>query len=129
MNEAFTCGDKRDLHAMDNLIWTLLAFMRFTIHQEHCCLSTSDGRTLSGPVHPLWKSMPKGCQLTAFDLESACKQLPLHAREYDCTVVTLKGPDPNDGPSCGLCRLGVWHQCYISTVLHASSGVKELNQI
>ena len=65
VNESFSCGDKIDLHAMDNMLWTLLAFMRFTIHQEHCCLETSDGEVLSGPVHPLWKSMPKGCQLTA----------------------------------------------------------------
>ena len=100
VNESFSCGDKIDLHAMDNMLWTLLAFMRFTIHQEHCFLATSDGEVLSGPVHPLWKSMPKGCQLTAFDLESAYKQLPLHESEYDCTVVTLKGPAPKDGPKC-----------------------------
>ncbi len=104
VNESFSCGDKIDLHAMDNMLLTLLAFMRFTIHQEHCCLETSDGEVLSGPVHPLWKSMPKGCQLTAFDLESAYKQLPLHESEYDCTVVTLKGPAPEDGPKCFFMR-------------------------
>ena len=104
VNEAFSCGDKIDLHAMDNMLWTLLAFMRFTLHQEHCRLETSDGEVLSGQVHPLWKSMPKGCQLTAFDLESAYKQLPLHESEYDCTVVTLKGPEPKDGPKCFFMR-------------------------
>ena len=109
VNEAFTCGDKIDLHVMDNLIWTLLAFMRFTIHQEHCCLSTSDGRTLSGR-----KSMPEGCQLTAFDLESAYKQLPLHASEYDCTAVTLKVPDSNDGPKCSVLwnHVAFWRHCW-----------------
>ena len=48
--------------------------------------------------------MAQGCQLTAFDLESAYKQLPLHESEYDCTVVTLKGPAPEDGPKCFFMR-------------------------
>ena len=40
---------------------------------------------------------------TAFDLESAYKQLALHPTEYDCTVVVLRDPK-TQRPACFLMR-------------------------
>ena len=63
----------------------------------------SDGTRLVGPVHGAWKNLEPTLQTTAFDLESAYKQLALNPREYTCTVVVLR--NPNDGrPSCFLMR-------------------------
>ena len=59
------------------------------------CLN--DGGRLQGPVHAAWKLT------TAFDLESAYKQLALHPEEYNCSVVTLKSPATGK-PACFLMR-------------------------
>ena len=65
------------------------------------CLS--DGSRLSAAVHPSWRGLDHGLVSSAFDLESAYKQLALHAEEYDCTIVVLRNPETKQ-PACFLMR-------------------------
>ena len=65
------------------------------------CLN--DGGRLQGPVHAAWKELDPYLLTTAFDLESAYKQLALHPDEYNCSVVTLKSPSSGK-PACFLMR-------------------------
>ena len=101
LNESFSCGDKIDLHAMDQLLWTLLTMMTHCKFKGSADFVLSDGTRLTGPTHESWKSTNLKFELTAFDLESAYKQLPLHPKERDCSVVTLKHPDKGT-PVCFL---------------------------
>ena len=101
LNESFSSGDKLDLHAMDQLLWTMVTLM---VHCRHCGSADfvlSNGERLSGPIHASWSSANLQCELTAFDLESAYKQLPLHPGERNCSVVTLRHPEKNE-PACFL---------------------------
>ena len=96
LNESFSSGDKLDLHAMDQLLWTMVTLM---VHCKHCGsvdFILSNGERLSGPIHASWSYANLQCELTAFDLESAYKQLPLHPQDRDCSVVTLKHPVKNE---------------------------------
>ena len=43
----------------------------------------SNNERLRAPVHPAWKGLDARLLTTAFDLESAYKQLALHPDEYD----------------------------------------------
>ena len=54
-------------------------------------------------VHSTWKGLDPKLLTTAFELESAYKQLALHPDEYDCTVVALRNPG-NKRPACFLMR-------------------------
>ena len=65
------------------------------------CLS--DGSRLRAAVHPSWRGLEPKLFATAFDLESAYKQLALHPAEYNCTVVVLQDP-ANGCPACFLMR-------------------------
>ena len=101
LNESFSSGDKLDLQAMDQLLWTMVTLM---VHCKHCGsvdFVLSNGERLSGPLHNSWSSANLQCEFTAFDLESAYKQLPLHPEERNCSVVTLKHPEKNE-PACFL---------------------------
>ena len=103
LNQAFSSGEKIDLHALDHTIWCLQAVTRYCIHGGHMDFCLSDGNRLKGMVHPSWLNSDPRLLTTAFDLESAYKQLALHPDEYDCTVVTLRNPETKQ-PACFLMR-------------------------
>ena len=92
LNDCFSSCDKIDLHAMDNILWSLCICIKFCIHNERMQFKLKDGTMLRGEVHHSWRSQTASYKITSFDLASAYKQLPLHPREYDCTVVSLKDP-------------------------------------
>ena len=103
LNMAFSCGEKIDLHALDHTVWCLQVISRFCIHSGEMDFALSDGQRLRAQVHHTWKGLDPKLLTTAFDLESAYKQLALHPDEYDCTVVVLQDPG-NKRPACFLMR-------------------------
>ena len=103
LNQSFSCGEKIDLQALDQLVWSLQVITRFCLHGGDLDFVLSDGERLRAPVHQAWKGVDAKLTTTAFDLESAYKQLALHPSEYDCTVVTLRNPSSNK-PACFLMR-------------------------
>ena len=56
----------------------------------------SDGSVLEGYVHPEWISTKTGLKVTAMDLKSAYKQLPLSPLDYNKSVVSLWSPRDDD---------------------------------
>ena len=103
LNQAFSSGERIDLHALDHTIWCLQIITRFCIFGGDMDFCLSDGGRLRAAVHPSWMGLEPKLLATAFDLESAYKQLALHPTEYDCTVVVLKNPTTGS-PACFLMR-------------------------
>ena len=56
----------------------------------------SDGTVLEGHVHPEWMANATDLKITAMDLKSAYKQLPLSPLDFDKSVVSLWSPDDRD---------------------------------
>eukprot|EP00435_Cladocopium_sp_Y103_P052227 s792_g16.t1 len=103
LNQSFSCGEKIDLHALDHTVWCLQVITRFCLHGGEMDFCLSDGTRMRAAVHDAWRSLDTLLLTTAFDLESACKQLALHPDEYDCTVVVLRDPVA-DSPACFMMR-------------------------
>ena len=99
LNEAFSSSERIDLHAVDHLVWSAMMVLNCSLHRRDMHFKLDDGTELSGPVHSGWSHAKEDLLITAFDLESAYKQLPLNPQERDCTVVSLA--NPKDGsPAC-----------------------------
>ena len=103
LNQAFSCGERIDLHALDHTVWYLQIITRYCVHGGDLDFSLSDGSRLRAATHPAWKGLDPKLLTTAFDLESAYKQLSLHPEEYNCTVVVLRDPRAQR-PACFLMR-------------------------
>ena len=103
LNQSFSSGEKIDLHALDHTVWCLQIITKFCIHGGNLDFCLSDGSRLRAAVHAAWKGLDPKLVTTAFDLESAYKQLALHPTEYDCTVVVLRDPK-TQRPACFLMR-------------------------
>ena len=90
LNNAYTAVEKITLSAMDHMIWALQTLLRYFTQRGEVSLELSTGEVLKGKVHEAW-SLDKGSLVvTALDLRSAYKQLPLSPLDQDKTVVVLK---------------------------------------
>ena len=98
-NQAFSFGEKIDLNASDHLVWCAQIVTRFCLHGGEMDFCLSNGEHLRAPVHQSWRRTETKLTATAFDLESAYKQLVLHPDEYDCTMVVIRNPATGQ-PSC-----------------------------
>lgn len=103
LNQSFSSGEKIDLQALDHVVWCFQVSTRYCLHGGELDFVLSCGEYLRAPVHQAWKGVGAKLTTTAFDLESAYKQLALHPSEYDCTVVTLCNAASNK-PACLLMR-------------------------
>ena len=103
LNLAFSSGEKIDLHALDYTVWCLQVITRFCINGGSMDFCLSGGSRLRDAVHTAWKGLEPRLATTAFDLESAYKQLALNPPNYDCTVVVLRDPS-SQRPACFLMR-------------------------
>ena len=73
--------------------------IKFCMFHESMSFRLSDGTVLNAEVHPSWRLQQPVFKITAFDLASAYKQLPLNPKEYNCTMVSLRSPK-DDAVKC-----------------------------
>eukprot|EP00435_Cladocopium_sp_Y103_P010598 s3784_g2.t1 len=94
LNSTFTTVDKISLRAMDHVTWAALIICKHCMHAGEMRFVLKTGEVLSGPVHDDWRG---NCELkvTALDLKSAYKQLPLHESDVPKAVIAIMDP------SCG----------------------------
>ena len=90
LNRAYSSVEKVVLHAMDHLLWSLQTLLRYLIERGEVSLELSTGEVLRGQVHPSWSLRKDSLVVTALDLRSAYKQLPLSPLDQDKTVVVLR---------------------------------------
>ena len=90
LNRAYSSVEKVVLHAMDHLLWSLQTLLRYLIERGEVSLELSTGEVLRGQVHPSWNLGKDSLVVTALDLRSAYKQLPLSPLDQDKTVVVLR---------------------------------------
>eukprot|EP00439_Symbiodinium_sp_Y106_P021285 s8488_g2.t1 len=90
LNRAYSSVEKVVLHAMDHLLWSLQTLLRYLIDRGEVSLELSTGEVLRGQVHPSWSLRKDSLVVTALDLRSAYKQLPLSPLDQDKTVVVLR---------------------------------------
>ena len=86
LNQALAVGEKIDLHAFDHTVWCLQIIAKFCIHGGDLDFCLSDGSRLRAAVRTAWNGLDPKLLTTAFELESAYKQLALHPTECDCTA-------------------------------------------
>ena len=96
VNDAWTCPEKIDLHAMDQMTWLMAMFYRFTTETGCIDVVLSDGERLTGKVHEEWKNRDNRSLLTTLDLKDAYKQLGLHESDRNKAVIALKS-DNHEG--------------------------------
>ena len=65
-------------------------FLRYLIERGEVSLELPQARFLRGQVHPSWSLREDSLVVTALDLRSAYKQLPLSPLDQDKTVVVLR---------------------------------------
>ena len=129
VNQACSTSERIVLQAMDHLLWSLSVLCHFyrrkgAVRAVDFTLST--GERLSGHVHPDWAKAGASMRAPTLDLNSACKQLPLSPRDFDKSVVVLKGPSTGRflASSCEHSLSGRWPRyttscAYTSLLLHA----------
>ena len=89
VNDTFSSTERATLYALDHLVWASIFLMRFYRSGGHVSFTLSDGTVLDGCVHPEWLAMPPDLRITAMDLKSAYKQLPLSPLDFDKSIVSL----------------------------------------
>ena len=99
VNETWTCPEKLDLHAMDQLVWLTGVFYKCAVEKGTIDLVLSDGRRLQGALHGAWRTCDNRCLLTTVDLKDAYKQLGIHETDRNKAIVTLRS-DLHDGVDC-----------------------------
>eukprot|EP00435_Cladocopium_sp_Y103_P073695 s366_g44.t1 len=94
LNSTFTTVDKISLRTMDHITWAALIICKHCLHTGDMKFVLSSGECLAGGAHDDWKG---NCELkvTALDLKSAYKQLPLHEADVPKAVVTIWDPECN----------------------------------
>ena len=90
VNEAWECPERIDLHALDQMAWTLSLFYKVFASRGYVDVKLKDGTILSGKVHDDWTMANKKCVVTTVDLKDAYKQLGVSALDRDKAVVVLK---------------------------------------
>ena len=90
VNEAWTCPEKLDLHALDQLVWLVSMYYKCAVQKGYIDVKLSDGKELRGQVHADWVKCNGECLLTTLDLKDAYKQMGIHALDRNKAVVVLK---------------------------------------
>ncbi|CAK9116007.1 unnamed protein product [Durusdinium trenchii] len=96
VNDTFSRAEKVTLYALDYLIWAVLALVRLYKSGGEFSYTLSTGERLVGHVHQDWLSCDSEFLITALDLKSAYKQLPLHPKDQAKAVVSLWSHQHND---------------------------------
>ena len=91
LNSAFTTVDKISLRTMDHMLWAALIICRHCLFNKCMSFVLKDGSHLTGQVHPDWHGN-SGMKVTALDLKSAYKQLPLSELDVNKAVVSILEP-------------------------------------
>ena len=89
VNETFSSTEKASLYALDHLVWIAIFLARFYQRGGEVNFELGDGTVLSGYVHKDWLEAGVDLKVTAMDLKSAYKQLPLHPCDADKAVISL----------------------------------------
>ena len=104
VNDAFSSTERAILYALDHMIWSSMFLMRCYRSGGPVFFMLSNGLKF-GYVHPAWISRKTTeLKITAMDLKSAYKQLPLSPLDYNRAVVSLWSPKDND-IACFECRV------------------------
>ena len=104
MNDAFSSTERATLYALDHVIWSAIFLMRCYKAGGPVAFTLSDGSRLEGVVHPEWASEGTDLKVTAMDLKSAYKQLPLSPLDYNKSIVSLWNPDTRS-VACFECKV------------------------
>ena len=104
VNDAFSTTERATLYAMEHIVWSAIFLLRCYRSGGPVSFTLSDGSVLEGCVHPDWILTKTGLKVTAMDLKSAYKQLPLSPLDYNKSVVSLWSPRDND-IACFECRV------------------------
>ena len=96
VNDAFSSTERATLYALDHLVWASIFLMRLYKSGGSFSFTLSDGTVLEGHVHPEWMANATDLKITAMDLKSAYKQLPLSPLDFDKSVVSLWSPEDKD---------------------------------
>ena len=89
VNDAFSSTERATLYALDHLVWASIFLMRLYKRGGPFSFTLSDGTVFEGCVHPEWTVNATDLKITAMDLKSAYKQLPLSPQDFDKSVVSL----------------------------------------
>ena len=92
VNQAFGYSGKIDLRALDELIWILRAWVKWTLEAKTCEVVLSSGERLCNEVHPSWKLVDAEPLLTSLDLHAAYKQLAIAPSSRPLSVIVLANP-------------------------------------
>ena len=90
VNEAWESPERIDLHALDQMAWTMSLFYKVFASKGYVEVKLKDGTILSGKVHEDWTMANKKCVVTTVDLKDAYKQLGVSALDRNKAVVILK---------------------------------------
>ena len=89
VNEAFSSTERASLYALDHLVWISIFLSRLYTVGGEFSFELEDGTILSGFVHKDWLEAGVDLKVTAMDLKSAYKQLPLSSLDSDKAVISL----------------------------------------
>ena len=89
VNEAFSSTERATLYALDHLMWMSIFLARLYRQGGEFKFELEDGSVLVGYVHKDWLEAGVDLKVTAMDLKSAYKQLPLNPLDSDKAVVSL----------------------------------------
>ena len=96
VNEAWGNVEKIDLHALDQLTWTMALICKIALGNRTVEIPLKDGSRLTGKLHDDWNVGNLHCKLTTLDMKDAYKQLGIHESERCRSVVSLR----NDKKGC-----------------------------
>jgi len=89
VNETFSSTERASLYALDHLVWISIFLARLYTVGGEFNFELEDGTQLSGFVHKDWIEAGVDLKVTAMDLKSAYKQLPLSPLDSDKAVISL----------------------------------------
>ena len=96
VNEAFSSAERATLYALDHLMWMSIFLARLYRQGGEFKFELEDGSVLIGNVHKDWLEAGVDLKVTAMDLKSAYKQLPLSPLDSDKAVVSPWSEEDRD---------------------------------
>eukprot|EP00435_Cladocopium_sp_Y103_P074060 s119_g46.t1 len=90
VNDAWSCPEKIDLHALDQLVWLISLLYNLAEGKGFVEIPLKDGSRLEGRVHPDWNMEFLRSLITTVDLKDAYKQFGIHESDRCRAVVALK---------------------------------------
>ena len=96
VNETFSSTERASLYALDHLVWVSIFLARLYTVGGEFNFELEDGTQFSGFVHKDWIEAGVDLKVTAMDLKSAYKQLPLSPLDSDKAVISLWSEEHQD---------------------------------